>query len=260
DRRTCMLLTQDMLVEGVDFTRRDDPCLVGRKALAVSISDIAACAGLPRYALVSLGIPRTAAVSYIDELYRGMRGLAREYGINIVGGDISRAPVLTIDVSLTGFVEKKYLVLRGGARPHDMIFVSGRLGGARQGKHLSFTPRVAEARFLAGHYRLHAMIDISDGLAQDLGHIARASNTGAVLFEKLIPFSAQARGLDDALSGGEDFELLFTVSAQDGRKILKRRPSRFFLVGAITEKKYGLKLIDKNGRERPLRPAGYRHF
>jgi thiamine-monophosphate kinase len=189
-----------------------------------------------------------------------MRALAREYKINIVGGDISRAPVLTIDVSLTGFVEKKYLVLRGGAQPHDMIFVSGRLGGTRQGKHLRFTPRVAEARFLAEHYRLHAMIDISDGLAQDLGHITRASNTGAVLFEKLIPFSPQARGLDDALSGGEDFELLFTVSAQDGRKILKNRPARFFLVGTITEKKYGLKLIDKNGRERPLKSAGYRHF
>ncbi|MDD2703278.1 MAG: thiamine-phosphate kinase [Candidatus Omnitrophica bacterium] len=260
DRRTCMLLTQDMLVEGVDFTRRDDPRLVGRKALAVSISDIAACAGLPRYALVSMGIPRAAAAAYIDEVYRGMRALAREYGINIVGGDISRAPVLTIDVSLTGFVEKKRLVLRGGARPGDMIFVSGRLGGTRQGKHLRFTPRVAEARFLAEQYRLHAMIDISDGLAQDLGHIARASNTGAVLFEKLIPFSAQARGLDDALSGGEDFELLFTVSARDGRMIIKRSPSRFFPVGTITEKRYGLKIIDGNGGERVLRISGYRHF
>ncbi len=228
--------------------------------MAVSISDIAACAGLPRYAMVSLGIPRFISVDYLDGLYRGMRALAREYGVNIVGGDISRAPVLTIDVSLTGFVEKKYLVLRGGAKPGDMIFVSGRLGGTRQGKHLRFVPRVAEARFLAEHYRPHAMIDISDGLAQDLGHIAQASDTGAVIFEKCIPLSAQAGGLRDALSGGEDFELLFTVSPRDGGKILKRMPSRFFLVGMITEKKYGLKLVDKNGRERALRPAGYRHF
>jgi thiamine-monophosphate kinase len=162
---------------------------------------------------------------------------------------------------MTGFVEKKYLVLRSGARPGDMIFVSGRLGGTILGKHLRFVPRVAEARYLAKNFHPRAMIDISDGLVQDLGHIIRASGTGAALFEKLIPVSAQARSLDDALSGGEDFELLFTVSAEDGRALLKERPARFFLVGEITGRQFGFKLIDKNGREKALAvSSGYRHF
>ena len=260
DRNTYMLMTGDMLVEGVDFTRRDKPYLIGRKALAVSISDIAACAGLPRYALVSLGIPRATGVTFIDELYRGMRELACDYKINIVGGDISSARSLTIDVSLMGFVEKKNLVLRSGARDGDIIFVSGRLGGTIRGKHLSFTPRVKEARFLVENFSVHAMIDISDGLAQDLGHILEASDKGAALFESLIPLSPESRGLTDALRGGEDFELLFTVSGRDARKILRGKTGVFFPLGEITKKAYGMKLIDARGKEKDLKPAGYRHF
>ena len=260
DRNKYQLFTCDMIVENTDFTLKDGPFLIGRKSLAVSISDIAACAGLPRHCLVSLGIYKNTSVEFVDEILKGMLSLAKKYSINLVGGDLSRARQLTIDVSLLGVVEKKNLVLRSGARIGDIIFVTGELGGSILGKHLRFTPRLKEARYLVKNFRVNSMIDISDGLTQDLGHILDESSTGAVIYEDLIPVSKQARNLNDALCGGEDFELLFTMSRLESRRLLAKGANDFKAIGEITHKRYGLRLVDKRGKEKLIKPKGYRHF
>lgn len=255
-----LLFTCDMLVEGVDFLRQDNPVLVGRKALAVSISDIAACCGVPRYALVALGLRRNSSVELVDKILKGMRDLAKAFKINLVGGDLSRAQKLVINISLLGEVEKKYLVLRSGAKKGDIIFVSGALGGSLSGKHLTFMPRLKQARFLAKNFKPSAMIDISDGLIQDLSHILKESKAGAAIYEELIPLSKQARNLSAALSDGEDFELLFTLSPSEARKLMRQKREKFIPIGEITGKKSGLRLIDKYNRERLLKLSGFRHF
>ena len=259
NKNNYQLFTCDMIVEGVDFTHQEDPYLIGRKAIAVSISDIAACAGIPRHAVVSIGLPKNTKVDYVDKLFKGALDLAKKYKINIVGGDISCAKQLILDVSMLGIVEKRNLVLRKGAKIGDVIFVSGPLGGSIKGMHLKFIPRVKEARYLVKNFKINSMIDISDGLAQDLGHILEQSRVGAVLFEGLIPKSKAARNLNDALFSGEDFELLFTVSFKEAVKIVKAS-RRFIPVGAIMERKYGLRLAEKKGSERELKAKGFRHF
>jgi len=260
DKNRYQLFTCDLLVEGVDFTGKEDPYFIGRKALAVSISDIASCQGLPRYCLVSLGLPRNTSVRFIDKLTKGILNTAKEYNINIVGGDISRAAKLIIDVSMLGLVEKKYLSLRSGAKIGDIIFVSGELGGSISGKHLRFIPRLKEARFLARNYKVSSMIDISDGLTLDLSHILEQSGVGAVIYEELIPVSKEARTFSDALYMGEDFELLFTLSLKEAKKILEKKSSIFKPIGEIVDKKFGLRLIDKRNKEKVIKPSGFRHF
>lgn len=260
DKDKYLLFTCDMLIEGVDFTHGDSPYLIGRKALGMSISDIASCGGFPRYILVSLGIPKGASVELVDEIYKGINALAREYNINVVGGDVSRATRLTLDVSMLGFVGKKNLVLRNGAKLGDIIFVTGELGGSIFGRHLRFTPRLKEARFLVENFKINSMIDVSDGLVQDLSHILEASNAGAVIYEELIPVSKQARSLADALHMGEDFELLFTMSPKEAKRLGFKRLAIFKPIGEILDKKYGLRLVSKRGREKPVERKGFRHF
>lgn len=260
DKARYLLFTCDMLVEGIDFLSNENPYLIGRKAVASSISDIAACAGLPRYALVSLGIPKKTSIEFLDKFFKGMLTLCKKYKINLVGGDVSKQDKLTIDVSMLGVVEKKNLILRCGAKKNDIIFVTGELGGAIYGKHLRFTPRIKEARFLIRNFKINSMIDISDGLTQDLGHILRESNAGAVIYEELIPLSEKAANLDDALYTGEDFELLFTMSCKEAKRLMAKDPSHFRPIGEITEKKYGLKLVDKEGKEKAVSPKGFTHF
>jgi len=261
DRHNYQLFTCDMIVEGVDFTSKDNPRLVGRKALAVSISDIAACGGIPRYAVVSLGIPRDTQLAYIDKVSTGLFALAREFKVNVVGGDISRSLRLVIDVSLLGVVEKKCLVLRSGAKPGDIIFVTGRLGGSLNGKHLRFIPRIKESRYLVKNLKINSMIDISDGLLQDLGQILKESRAGAVIYADRIPLSRQARGLAEAFYAGEDFELLFTLSPIEAKRLLKKELlSGYRPIGRIMEKGFGLKLVGNDGRQRKIAPRGWQHF
>lgn len=260
DRNNYQLFTCDMIVEGVDFTAADDPYLIGRKALAVSVSDIAACGGLPRHCLVSLGMPKNTSLKFIDRLFKGMLDIAAKFKINITGGDISCAKGLVIDVSMLGLVEKKYLLLRSGAKPGDIICVTGELGGSIRGRHLRFIPRVKEARFLVKHFKINSMIDISDGLTQDLAHIAQQSKVGAVIYEDLIPVSKDAHNLKEALSMGEDFELLFTLPLREARKIVGRKLKEFKIIGEIVEKKLGLRLIDRCNKEIIIKPCGFRHF
>jgi len=260
DNNRYQLFTCDMIVEGVDFTLKDNPYLIGRKALAQSISDIAACAGLPHYCLVSLGMPKAVSVETIEQICKGIIALAKRFKINMVGGDISRSRQLTIDVTILGSVEKKYLVTRDGAKIGDIIFVTGSLGGSILGKHLKFMPRLKEARFLTKNFKVNAMIDISDGLILDLSHILEQSNVGAVIYESLIPLSHQARDLKDALYMGEDFELLFTLSSKEAAKISSNKLANLKPIGEITDKGCGLRLVDKKNKERIIRPEGFQHF
>ncbi len=254
-----LLYTCDMIVEGVDFTKRDDRKLVGRKALAICLSDIAACGGIPQHALVTLGLPSQTRVEDIDRIYQGLNKIAGEFKVNIVGGDISKASRLTIDVSLLGEVEKKNLVLRSGAKPGDIIFVTGSFGGSIKGKHLSFVPRWEESRYLVNNFRINSMIDVSDGLLQDLGHILKGSKVGAVLYEDFIPISPWAEGLKSAFFDGEDFELIFTVPLNAARK-LKQTNKQFIPIGEIVAGKYGLTMVDKKAKQKKIRLRGYTHF
>jgi thiamine-monophosphate kinase len=260
DQRRYLLLTCDMIIEGVDFKPDDKPYLIGRKALSVSLSDIAACGGFPRYALVSMGMPKSTSVGLVDKICKGILDLAKEFRVNIVGGDISLAQKLTLDVSLVGIVEKKNLVLRDGARGGDIIFVSGSLGDSILGKHLRFSPRIKEARFLVKNFKVNAMIDISDGLVQDLGHILEESKVGAIIYADLIPRASPATSLENALYAGEDFELLFTLPIKEARKLMARKPKIFHPIGHITERKLELRLVDKNCQEKIIKPQGYKHF
>ncbi len=254
------LFTCDMIIEGVDFKKTDNLELVGRKALAVSISDIAACGGVPRHAVVSLGVSPNMPVKQIDSLAKGLFGLAKKYRINIVGGDISASAKLLIDLSMLGTVEKKNLCLRSGAKPGDIIMVTGSLGGSIKGKHLKFIPRLEEARFLVRNFKVNSMIDISDGLAQDLGHILVQSRVGGVLYENLIPLSKEAKGIADALSSGEEFELLFTVSREQANKIMKNTKYRFSAIGEIMPKAFGLRLINCKNQYTQVKILGFKHF
>ncbi len=254
------LFTCDTIIEGVEFRLTQDPSLIGRKALAVSLSDIAACAGSPRHAVVAMGMPPSMRVDFVDAVVKGMRGIARAFGVNIVGGDISRSRLLTITTSVIGVVEKKRLVLRKGARPDEMVFVTGPLGDSLKGHHLSFTPRVDEARYLAKRYRISAMIDISDGLVQDLHHILAAGSVGAVIYEELIPRRFPSTTLRQALYAGEDFELLFTLPRDDARRVMADKASGCILIGHTTGEARRVRLCDRRLRERLLVPKGFTHF
>ncbi len=255
--RRVLLLTTDMLMEDVHFTRRMPPRSIGRKALACSISDIAAMGGVPRYALVSLGVPGNLSWAFVRDLYNGMDVLARKFGVAIVGGDTIKSKKIVVNVALTGEAGKDEVVYRGGARPGDQIFVTGPLGKSLStGWHLKFIPRIKEAQYLVRHVKPTSMIDISDGLAADLGHILEESKVGAVLDEKRIPRRVGA-SLRQALYDGEDFELLFTVSS---RKAVLLKGQKFYPIGEIVPRTEGLALRTKSGKLTKISPRGYTHF
>jgi thiamine-monophosphate kinase len=260
DKKYYQLFTCDMLVESVDFTEKTEPYLIGKKSMAVSVSDIASCCGLPKHCVVSLGVPKKISLRKVDGIFKGMNDLCRKYKINLVGGDLSRSDKIIIDVSMLGLVEKSKLALRSGAKKGDIIFVTGPLGGSILGKHLCFEPRVKEARFLAQRYKINSMLDISDGLAQDLWHILKNSKVGGVIYEDLLPLTKEAKGLDDALYMGEDFELLFTLPNQEAKKLLKNNSGSFYPIGEIIDNNCSLVLIDKNNKEKVLKSDGFRHF
>jgi thiamine-monophosphate kinase len=221
------LLKMDVVVEGVHFLPADDPRRVGWKALCRAVSDIAAMGGVPAHALVTLAVSGDTEVARVKGIYAGLKRAARRFGISIVGGETSRSPgPLFLDIALTGWVERTRCVLRSGGRPGDALYVTGRLGGSRAGRHLDFTPRLAEARWLTEHFRPSAMMDLSDGLATDLPRLARASGCGFVLNEAQIPIT-RGSSLAQALSDGEDFELLFTLAPNRATKLEPAWRSQF---------------------------------
>jgi thiamine-monophosphate kinase len=270
-----LLFKTDAVVEGIHFTAATEPQKIGRKALARCLSDIAAMAGTPGAALVTIALPRNFDPGFVEEVYAGMNEMARRHGVAIVGGETTTNPGgMLLSVALLGFVPRGKGVLRSGAKAGDAIFVTGELGGSLSGKHLEFEPRLAEARWLAQHFQVHAMIDISDGLAGDLRHILTASRVGAELRSPSIPISREARlaakagsaakpALLAALTDGEDFELLFTVTARDAVPLLDAWRKQFpqvplTCIGKIREGD-GVIIRDKHGA-RPLNVHGYVHF
>ncbi len=235
------LLKTDAVIEGVHFLAGEDARRVGWKALCRAISDIGAMGGVPQHALVTLAASPDTAVTWIEQLYAGLSKAAERFGVSIVGGETSRSPgPLFLSIALTGSVKRNQCVLRSGGKPGDVIFVTGRLGGSfGSGKHLDFIPRVAEARWLTEHFRLHAMMDLSDGLGSDLPRLATASGCGFELREEKLP---RVRGctIQQALGDGEDFELLFTISPRDTERLQAAWKQQFpklplTQIGVLTE-------------------------
>jgi thiamine-monophosphate kinase len=257
-----------MLLEGSCFRLAEaGPRLVGRKAMAVNLSDIAAMAGRPVGAVVSVGLPRQGGRALAEELYRGLREMADAFDTALIGGDTnSWSGPLVISVTLLGEATGRGPVRRDGARPGDWLLVTGPLGGSILGKHLTFTPRVREALQLHEQADLHALIDISDGLAADLNHICVESQCGAVVRAEAIPVADAARSLADgrsavehALTDGEDFELVVALPTADARQLLQTQPIpgiTLFHIGECVEE--GL-WLEETGQRRPLAPVGYVH-
>jgi len=254
-----LLFTTDMFVEGVHFTRRMSPDLIGRKVISANISDIAAMGGRPKYALVSLAIPKSLDTKFISKLYQGMKQASKQFKSEIIGGDTVCNDKIVINVSYLGETKKDHLVKRRGAKPGDQIFVTGPLGNSLKSQHhLKFTPRVKQSQFLVKNCKPSSMIDLSDGLAADLNHILQSSSVGAVISEDKIPIRDHST-LHEALHEGEDFELLFTVSKKNVRELLGQSTYRFRRIGEIVRQK-GLKLITRAGREKILKAKGFVHF
>lgn len=262
------LVTTDMLLEGSCFRLAEaGPRRVGRKAMAVNLSDIAAMAGRPVAAFVSAGLPRQGGRELAQELYLGMRELADAFDTAVAGGDTnSWDGPLVLSVTLIGAATPRGPVRRNGARPGDWILVTGPFGGSILGKHLDFIPRVQEALRLHEEADIHAMIDVSDGLAADLFHICTESACGAVLRAEAVPIAPAAHLLQDgraprdhALTDGEDFELVLTLAPEDARRLLKTQPVPGITLVHVGECVDSGLWLEENGQRQPLAPAGYVH-
>jgi len=270
--RLC-LITTDMLVDGTHFDlKRCGIWDVGRKAIACSISDVAAMGCQATVAVVSICFPNHTAERFAKELYKGIWDIANKYNIEIVGGDIiSGDSPLCISVTMLGRDEGLKPVLRSGAKVGDMILVTGTLGGSLLGKHLRFEPRLKEGLILNKNFTIHAMIDISDGLTADLNHILEESRVGAILYEDQIPVSEAAVKMAEksgntplyhALSDGEDYELLFTLSKGQAKKVVKSplfERGTFSCIGEII-KGPGIEMKFSDGKISRIKPHGYEHL
>ncbi len=315
-----LLACTDMLVEGVHFLReKTPPEAVGHKALAVNLSDIAAMGGIPRHALVAVGWPPGCPLDYAEGVYKGLYSLAEEHGVNIIGGDTVRAPVVVINITVIGECHGK-AVGRNGARPGDLLAVTGRVGAAAAGlallragteesmeagvedhmkkspeastgeagargegglpaavkedllrAHFFPVPRLRAAAVLTATGAVTAMIDLSDGLAGDLGRLAAASGVGALLYADELPIDSHTRAaaaflkedaLRWALYGGEDYELLAALPSEKAaaaREKLAAAGIAFTVVGEVTPAAGGLRVLEE-GRIIPLEARGFDHF
>ncbi len=293
DKRV-LLITTDLMVEGTHFLMdKIPPEHLGQKAAAVSLSDIAAMGGTARHLFVSMAIPALAKMDTLHAVYRGIKSVCRHFGVNILGGDTSLSKKgLLIDITAIGEADEKEVLYRDGATPDDEIYVTGTLGDSAAGLKLitgeiesneSSTSVLIEAHnrpfpfleaggMIAESGLASAMIDLSDGLFSDLGHICEASGTGAVIFYNALPISPQLAALADAcrlnprdlaLYGGEDYRLLITVPrthADTFQGLFKHgSPCHVYRLGKITAEK-GIRIITQDGREKVVRPEGFRHF
>ena len=226
-RGRLQLLKTDCIVEGIHFKPASSPVSVGWKAMARPLSDFAAMSGLPQFALVTMIVPAAKTLAWAKAVYRGLERAARVFEVAIVGGETSatKGPAV-ISVSVTGFVEKDRWVGRGGGKAKDELFVTGRLGRSLRGKHLRFMPRIEESRWLTRNFSIHAMMDLSDGLGADLPRLARASRVGFELDETALPLQ-RGCSVAQAISDGEDYELLFAISPDESSRLKKRWRKRF---------------------------------
>ncbi len=290
------LATCDVLVEGSHFIRsRIPPRKLGRKALAVNLSDVASAGGAPRFALISLGLPPDLEVELIDGLYEGLREEGQRHGVDVVGGNISRSRLgMFVDVFLLGEAPRENVVLRSGARPGDRILVTGRLGDAAAGvallldpalrasepylseaveRQFAPTPRVKEGALIGALHAASAMIDVSDGLAGDLGHICERSGVSARVEAERLPVAPENRALSRAakgnewhlaLRGGEDYELLFTAAPARAEELARRVSAEtgtpVSVIGEILPADQPAELVLPGGEAVPLGGAGWDHF
>ena len=274
-RRT--VLTVDMLSEGIDFILGPTctPWQVGRKALAVNLSDLAAMAARPEAAVVAVCLPRSADCSLAKGLHEGLAGLAAEYDVALAGGDTNAwdGP-LVISVTALGSVPPGRAWRRDGARVGDLIVVTGPCGGSLLGRHVRVQPRCREAAEITERFTVHAAIDISDGLSLDLSRMMKASGTGCLLDLAAVPIHDDAvtmsrtgdtpgdgrTPLDHALADGEDFELLLAMPSEDARRLVASPPAGLApaVIGEVIAQA-GLFTIDATGTRQPLAPRGFIH-
>lgn len=289
-----LLITSDLLIEDIHFDLTfTDSYYLGRKALAVNLSDIAAMGGTPRFFVVSLALPTHFSLSFIDEFYRGMMEMASHFSTILVGGDTNASPQkLMISLAVIGEGHPEHICLRSGAQTGDSLFVTGTLGDAALGllslqkdpaggwqspldplvaKHLSPLPRIREGKFLANNHFASSLIDISDGLLIDLQRILDASKKGATIRLHNLPLSREFKEfrssqsfnkINYALTGGEDYELLFTCSPEKEEALLRSAQEERFAItkiGTITDSEK-LLLLDQNEQPYPLDNLGYDHF
>lgn len=263
-----VIVTTDMLMDGRHFLVGETPPeLIGRKALAVNLSDVAAMAGRPLAAFVSWALPRKHGRDLAQSLIRGMSNLARQFQVSLAGGDTnSWEGPLVINITLVGETVGQRRVLRSGAQPGDVIMVTGPLGGSLAGRHLTFTPRIREALDLTQRVKVTSMLDLSDGLASDLRHILNESHVGATLDSRSIPIHADvdrqlppADQFRKALTDGEDFELLFTVSPEAAVRLATNPPDGWhpIQIGQI-DAEPGCRLRSEVGIQ-PLPTGGWEH-
>jgi thiamine-monophosphate kinase len=283
-----LIFTTDTMVEKVHFdlsyfTFEE----IGWKAMAANLSDIAAMGGLPTYALVTVGLPKSARINDVLSIYEGATKIAQKNNCRIIGGDTTLVKKdLFISIALLGEVEKKFLVTRSGAQRGDLIGITGKLGEALAGleflkrfgrgdpllikKHLKPEPKIDQARILIGKLKVNSMIDISDGLSSELYHLAEESKVGAVLYEQNIPISTRCKKtalllngnpLGWALSSGEEYELLFSVDKKDKSKLERIKAKLdISIVGEVTDKRQGVRIVRKSGAVQELKRSGFAHF
>jgi thiamine-monophosphate kinase len=288
---SALIATTDTLVEGVHFLAGRTPWRdLGWKALAVNVSDVAAMGGTPELALVTLALPPDAEADNIEELYRGLAEAGAEYRVAIGGGDVVRAPQVSITVALLGRAEldetgEAKILRRDGARAGDLVAVTGALGGASGGlralragaepeaarpliaRHLRPRARVASGR-AAVAAGVRCAIDVSDGLLQDLGHVCRASGLGAVVWRDKLPIEAPLAALfgdEDALgfaaTGGEDYELLLAGSQEQLEQVRREGGVPVTIIGEmVIDAAHEAKLLDEHGREVALHAQGWDHL
>jgi thiamine-monophosphate kinase len=267
------VLTSDMLMDGVDFELESaDMRRIGRKALAVNLSDVAAMACRPVAAVISLALPLSRARWYAEEFYAGLLPLAEKYSVAVAGGDTNtwNGPFV-VNITLLGTPPQAGPALRSGGQVGDEILVTGEFGGSILGRHFDFEPRVAEAIWLREHEEVHAAIDVSDGLSLDLFRLAAASSCGAEIDLSQIPISAAAHelaegsessgsALDHALSDGEDFELVLAVEAESAARLVSSQPLSVPLtrIGRLVAEP-GLWQISPGNPRAPLKPRGWEY-
>jgi thiamine-monophosphate kinase len=286
------LLTTDALVQGVHFdlsflSYKD----LGWRSLAVNLSDVAAMAGKAVGALVTLCLPQSMKVGEADELYAGMFELAKKFKVDLVGGDTVRSPVLVLNLTVWGEVEPGKMATRSGAKPGDLLLVTGELGGAQAGlevlsgavqgitepepilkRHRRPMPRLREAQALSRAGGVQAMIDISDGLASEGQHLAKESRVGIEIWEEKIPIlpvtqrvarAKELPGTDLALFGGDDYELLFTAPERRAgtlQEALRKLGTRTTVIGRVARGRPGVVMVTKSGERKKITRAGFDHF
>ena len=255
------VFTTDPVVEGVHFLPTHEPERIGHKAVGRVLSDIAAMGASPQWVLVNVVAAPDLDVKILEGIYDGMTALCRQFGATVIGGDLAQGPTLEVHVFGSGILPAGSALLRSGACPGDVIFVSGPLGGSAAGRHLDFLPRVEEGCFLRESGCVGALMDISDGLATDLRHLLSQSGVGAVLDADRIPSNGS---LESALFDGEDFELLFTVRPERVDKLVQGWGARFAglpcAIGKITTDLDRLCLRFPDGREQLVEGKAFEHF